>query len=123
MGTNKTLYGLMAFGPLGLIVASIAGIFLMVFSEMDRHSPEPPAGFFVFVGLIFLASILSIISLIMYIIHISKNTRLDDGSRIGWILGMVFAHGIVAIVYFFVHIANEPAPSPYSSEPTKGPWN
>lgn len=106
--SNKTLFGIMAFGPLVLAIIGFLGIIGAVLSEVRNHpTAEPPFIFWVFLGLILVSSVLSLISLIMYIIHISRNNRLDEGGRIGWIIGMVFAHGIVAIVYFFMYIAKD----------------
>jgi hypothetical protein len=127
METNKTLYGLMAFGPIGLILLGVVFIIALVAGDINNHSSEPPAAFFLFMGLIFLAVLLNLGSLIMYIIHVAKNPRLDEGSRIGWILGMVFAHTVVCIVYFFVYIVNE-QPVPYNQQhhhqqQPKGPWD
>lgn len=123
MGTNKTLYGILAFGPIGLILIGILGMIAAAISEAGRYRHDPPPIFWLFAAFLVLASILSLVSLIMYLIHISRNTKLDDGTRIGWIVGMVFAHGIVAIVYFFLHIANERRePSP-EYVPPSNPWD
>lgn len=124
MGTNKTLYGIMAFGPIALTVLSLAGFFLAI-AATPRYSRGEEAGllFILFLLLILVASALSLASLIMFIIHISKNRALDDGSRIGWIVGMIFANGITQIVYFFVHIVNEqplPPSEPFGNP--KNPW-
>lgn len=109
MGPNKALYGILAFGPIALILLSIVGIFSLVASDMGRRSVDPPVILFLFMGLILVGSLLSIVALIMYI---SRNPRLDDGARIGWIVGMIFAHGIVSIVYFFLHIVPDAPPPP-----------
>lgn len=124
MGTNKTLYGIMAFGPIALTVVGVAG-FIMALAASPRYGRGDEVGalFILFILLIFVASAISLASLIMYIIHISKNRSLDDGSRIGWIVGMIFANGITQIVYFFVHIVNEqplPPSEPFGNP--KNPW-
>lgn len=122
MGTNKTLYGLLAFGPIGLMIVGFIGMFGAAMSA-SRYSHEPPVIFWFMLLLILAASILSLVSLIMYIIHISRNRSLDDGTRVGWIVGMIFAHGIASIVYFFVHIVNEqPAPPQEPFGNPKNPW-
>ncbi|MFN8395765.1 MAG: hypothetical protein U0176_14105 [Bacteroidia bacterium] len=124
MGTNKTLYGIMAFAPIVLTVFGVAGFILAAASAPRYGGGDEVAGLFIFMLLLILvASALSLASLIMYIIHISKNRSLDDGSRIGWIVGMIFANGITQIVYFFVHIVNEqplPPSEPFGNP--KNPW-
>ena len=109
MRTNKGLYGFFAFGPLAIGVLAVIGMAAMI-AEMNRHSVynEPStAMFFFFVSLIFVASILSLVSMIMFIIHISKNPHVPEGSRIAWIIGMVLANGITQLIYFFVYITKE----------------
>jgi hypothetical protein len=121
---NKTLFGILAFGPIVLIIIGFLGIIGAAMSEIGQRNSEPPMIFWAFLGLILIASVLSLISLIMFIIHISRNTQLDDGARIGWIIGMVFAHGIVAIVYFFMYVAKDAPPTQNpSGQFQKNPWD
>ncbi len=119
---NKTLYGILAFGPIALILIGFIGMIGTAVAEAGAHSSEPPAMFWAFFLMMMIAGLLSLVSLIMFIVHISRNTQLDDGSRIGWIVGMVFANGIVAIVYFFMYIAKDsPVQNNYPSG-QKNPW-
>ncbi len=127
MRTNKTLYGFMAFGPLGIILAS----FFLLFGALastgmlnDGPMPETAAvGMIGFFGLIMLGSILSIVSMIMYIIHISKNKAIPEDQRIFWILGMVLANGITNIIYFFVYITKEDPNAPLPGQQPKSEWD
>jgi hypothetical protein len=121
---NKTLYGMLAFGPIVLMIIGFLGIIGAAVAEIGRPTSEPPLIFWAFLGLILISGVLSLISLIMFILHISRNRQLDDGGRIGWIIGMVFAHGVVAIVYFFMYVAKDapPTQSP-SGQFQKNPWD
>ncbi|MBK9451468.1 MAG: hypothetical protein IPN95_19055 [Bacteroidetes bacterium] len=120
---NKTLYGILAFGPIVLILIGFIGMIGTAVAEVGAHSSEPPAIFWAFFALIMISGILSLVSLIMFIIHISRNTQLDDGARIGWIIGMLFVHGVVAIVYFFMYVAkDQPLPVQDYQDP-KNPWD
>ena len=106
--TNKGLYAFLAFGPLAIALLSILGIFLVA-AEVDRSGSNPiaVATLFTFMGLIVVASILGVVSMIMYIVHASKSPYLSEGSRIGWIIGTVFANGIAQFIYFFLYIMKE----------------
>lgn len=111
MRTSKGLYAFLAFGPLALMFISIFGIIGMAVSieQGSRYMgrSEPPAFFFVFIGLIFLASIFSLVSMIMYIVHVTKNPNIQENNRIGWIIGMVLGGVIAQIIYFFLYITKE----------------
>jgi hypothetical protein len=127
MRTNKTLYGFMAFGPLGIILVG----FFLLFGALastgmlnDGAMPETAAaGMIGFFGLIMLGSILSIVSMIMYIIHISRNKAIPEDQRIFWILGMVLANGITNIIYFFVYITKEDPNAPLPGQQPKSEWD
>lgn len=133
--TNKTLYGLMAFLPLGLSIVGVILMFpiLMMAEPGSRAISEETAivSIFAIVGLIMIAAVLSVMSLIMYIIHIGKNPRVPQDQRILWILGMVFVNGIVQIVYYFVYIAkedeidrqNEANMQQFGGGNAQNPWN
>lgn len=108
--SNKGLYGLLAFGPLGLVILGIVGIFAAAIADAPNHSSEPPAVFWLFMVVMLVAGVLSLVSLIMFIVHASRNPALDDGARIGWIVGLVMMHNIVTIVYFFMYIAKDQPP-------------
>lgn len=125
MNTNKTLYGIMAFAPLALMLLGfVLFIAAMVSSGMLNDGPAPDEsvifllGFF---GLTGVGALLGIVSMIMYIVHISKNPAIPEDQRILWILGIVFFNGIVNIVYFFLYITKE-GDQPRQVQP-KSPWD
>lgn len=108
--TNKGLYAFLAFGPLALIFISVIGMFAWMASLSRyelRASSGPPPMFFGFMALIFLASIFSLVAMIMYIVHVTKNHHIPQDNRIGWIIGMVLGGIIAQLIYFFMYIAKE----------------
>jgi Na+/proline symporter len=122
MKTNKTLYGFLAFGPIGLLILGIAIVAIGFLSFGSRNQPEM-ALLVIGIGFAVLGGLLSFATMIMFIIHMSKNRALEDGMRIGWIVGMVagfvlattFATSILAIIYYFMHITPD-APQPVGSQ-------
>ena len=118
MKTNKTLYGFLAFGPIGLLILGIAIIAMGFLLPGSRNEPQV-ALMIIGIGFAVLGALLSFATMIMFIIHMSKNKTLEEGMRIGWIVGMVagfvlattFATSIVAIIYYFMHITpDQPQP-------------
>ncbi|MBK9451469.1 MAG: hypothetical protein IPN95_19060 [Bacteroidetes bacterium] len=110
--TNKTVYALMAFGPIILIILAIVPIFLVAAAvdEGRNTNLDRDSGLFLvffIIAMMVVGGILSLVSMIMYIMHIAKNPRIPEDHRIAWILGMVLANGITNIIYFFVYIAKE----------------
>ena len=110
--TNKTVYALLAFAPIILIILAMVPLFLIVAAEADGHGAnlDRDSGLFMIffmMAMFVVGGILSLVSMIMYIMHIAKNPRIPEDHRIAWILGMVLANGITNIIYFFVYIAKE----------------
>lgn len=123
--TNKTVYGLLAFGPMILIILGIVPLFLIAATVDNGRGPDldRDSGLFLIffmIAMLIVGSILSIVSMIMYIMHIAKNPRIPEDHRIAWILGMVLANGITNIIYFFVYIAKEEEYIP--PQVNNGPW-
>jgi hypothetical protein len=123
--TNKTVYGLLAFGPILFIVLAIVPIFLIIAADEGGRSTnlDRDSGLFLvffMIAMLIVGSILSLVSMIMYIMHIAKNPRIPEDHRIAWILGMVLANGITNIIYFFVYIAKEEEYIP--PQVNNGPW-
>jgi hypothetical protein len=129
MKTNKTTYALLAFGPLAVIIFAILLMFgVMIGSGMfepyARPSEEAVFGILGASGIVILGAIFSFVSMILFIMHISKNKHIPEDQRIFWILGMVFANGITNIVYYFVYITKEDElEEKYRMQaPTQNPW-
>ena len=99
----------MAFGPFVIIMVSVFGMFgwMASLSRYELNQQGPPPMFFAFMGLIFLASIFSLVSMIMYIIHVTRNPHIAENNRIGWIIGMVLGGLIAQLIYFFMYITKE----------------
>jgi glycerol-3-phosphate acyltransferase PlsY len=71
-----------------------------------------PLAFFgglgIFLLLIFLAVILSLSSLVFYIIHASQNPNLEQNNLLLiWILLFVFASGLGQLIYWIIEILNK----------------
>lgn len=123
----------MAFGPLvlilfGVILLVAGGVFMGAQDSRYFNDNAPPegflAGFFLIFGLMMIVGILSLVSMIMYIIHMSKNKNIPADQRIFWILGMVLFNGVVQIVYFFVYITKEGNELPYPNQsPPNNQWS
>ncbi|MFM2377071.1 MAG: hypothetical protein RLZZ165_2168 [Bacteroidota bacterium] len=112
MKTNQTLYGILAFAPLVIVLLMmvfVGGMLADVMEHPTLHGGDhlPPT----FLGIIFLSGItgtlIGIASLVMFLIHASKNAHIPDQSRIVWILIIVLAGVAGSIVYYFVWIRRE----------------
>ena len=80
--------------------------------EQLENQAEPPMEIFLGMGvffiLFFLAMILSLFSLIYFVLHAAKNPNLAEGNmRLIWILIIVLISGIGNIVYWFVEIKSK----------------
>jgi MFS family permease len=127
MKTNKTVYGLLAFGPLAIFLIGFIGFITTMMMRpgyRSNYSEEAELVIVVlFVVALLIGTVLGIISLIMYILHINKNPRVPEDQRIAWILGMVLVGNIASIVYFFMYIMKEEEIQPPAAQGTsKNPW-
>jgi drug/metabolite transporter (DMT)-like permease len=111
MKTNKTLYGVLAFAPLILLIPMMVMMFSM-FTEILDHPMRYQNGRMPdsFIG-IFLVSmvvgVVGLIGMIMYVIHVTKNKHIPDSSRTMWILVLVLAGTIGMLIYYFTWIRKE----------------
>lgn len=91
------------------------GYFLFVFSilsnipELEQAHDGPPELVFQWVGqfmiMIFLVFLLSIASLIFFIVHAVQNPNLKQGnSLLLWILLFIFVSGLGELIYWLVEI-------------------
>lgn len=129
MKTNKTLYGALAFGPLVMILVGTVVMFIAMLGvgfTSDGIVPDQVAGILIgAIVIVVIGSLLSLASLILFIIHMSKNPLIPDDQRVLWIVGIILFNGIVNIVYFFMYIMREEeleAQRTLRSQQTKSPW-
>lgn len=114
---NKSLQTFLAIGPFVLFILCFVSYFAFFFSmfmnmEQLENQNEPPMEIFLGMGvffiLFFVAMILSLFSLIYFVLHAAKNPNLVEGNmRIVWILIIVLISGIGNVVYWFVEIKSK----------------
>ena len=116
MLNKNSLQTFLAIAPVIMFVLLFAGYFVFIFSFLfqietleNSGQDAPPmaffAGFGVFFVLIMLTVLLSLFSLIYYIIHAAKNPNLEENNmRIVWILILLFISGIGQLIYWYVEI-------------------
>ena len=120
--SQKIGIGIITFMPIlcfiGYII-SFVFIFMGTFNDMSTNSSiatsqEMPANFMAGFGMAMIFMILLLISglasLIIHIIHVTKNQKLknQNNGQLIWILVIVLANGIGGIVYYFMEILPEP---------------
>jgi hypothetical protein len=111
MNTNKTLYGILAFAPLVLMIPMFFIMFSM-FAEIfeNPHSytgNRMPSSFGTMMLFSVFAGVVGLVGMILYLIHATKNPHIPDSSRTMWILILVLAGTIGMIIYFFTWIKKE----------------
>lgn len=111
---NKFWQAFFALAPMLLFFVAIIGYFIFIFSIIGNiqeieNSQGPPteflAGMGTFLILILFAVLISIGSLIFYIVHAVQNENLKESNLlIVWILLFVFVGGIGQLIYWIVEI-------------------
>lgn len=113
MLNNRTLQAFLAIGPILLLTMILIGYFFFIFSFVfnaeQMNNDQPPiaflGGFAIFIIGFFLYMILSLLSLIYFVIHAAKNPNLEAGSsRVLWILIIVLVSGIGNLIYWIAEI-------------------
>lgn len=101
-----------------LIIGGYAVFVLSIFGNLEelKHHDGPPMAFFsglgFFLFMVFLVVLLSIGSLIFYIIHAVQNPNLQQNNLLlVWILLFIFASGIGQLIYWIVEILAKNKPS------------
>ncbi|NNM22118.1 MAG: hypothetical protein HKO54_01090 [Flavobacteriaceae bacterium] len=108
--SKKVWLGIFTFMPIVLVVAYLVLIFGSVFLNMpqtegyEESSFSFRAGIGLAIACILLAVVISLALLIIYIIHVNNNPKLDSNQKLMWILIILLAQGIGHIVYYFVEI-------------------
>lgn len=111
MKTNKTLYAILAFGPLAMLIPVFV-LMGMMFAEILEHpgryaDDAMPPQFPMMIIVSTIVGLVAMVGLIMYIMHITRNRHIPDNSRTMWILLLVFAGTIGMAVYYFTWIRKE----------------
>lgn len=111
---NKFWQGFFALAPLiGLVLFLMAYaffIFALIGNMAELEGDGDPSGSFfgslgLIVGVVFVWILLSIGSLIFYIVHASQNPNLRTNNMLlVWILLFLFASGIGQLIYWIVEI-------------------
>ena len=120
MLNNSKLQAFLAIAPMVLFGLMIIGYFVFFFTMITQvenfddnaiNHNEPAfaffAGFGIFFVLIMLTVLLSLCSLIYFILHAAKNPNLEANNgnmRLVWILIMVFVSGIGQLIYWIAEI-------------------
>ncbi|NLN32570.1 MAG: hypothetical protein GX159_03125 [Flavobacteriaceae bacterium] len=123
MLNNSKLQAFLAIAPILLFALIFVGYMVFVFSmitqaenfdgnaEVANETPmELFVGFGFFFVMIMLTALISIFSLIYYILHVTKNPNFEtDNSnmRIVWILIILFANGLGGFIYWLAEIKSK----------------
>ena len=120
---NKFWQAFFALSPIIIFIIIMLGYFAFLFSvlsnipELERTHDGPPELIFSWLGgffiVLFLVIILSLASLIFYIVHAVQNPNLKKNNLLLlWILLFVFVSGLGQLIYWIVEIVakrNDPA--------------
>ncbi len=119
--SQKIGIGIITFMPILFFIGYLItffSIFLGTFNEIANSTSsthqEIPVNFMTGFGtaLVFMALILlsGLASLIIHIIHVTKNQKLknQNNGQLIWILVIILANGIGGIVYYFMEVLPEP---------------
>jgi len=110
MFNNKFLQRFAALSPLIFVFLIILSyIFFIVTMLVGASHPPKPELFYVGLGIfiitVILSCIVSIFSLVFYVIHALKNPNLEqNNSKIAWILVIVLVNGLGALIYWIAEV-------------------
>ena len=115
---NKFWQAFFALGPLLSLVIMLAGYFMFLLSmagrmyKLEAASGEDPmvflGGIGIFLLFVFLMVLISLGSLVFYIVHASQNPNLKQNNLLlVWILLFVFASGLGQLIYWIIEILNK----------------
>ncbi|MBC2839364.1 hypothetical protein [Robiginitalea sp. SC105] len=118
MLNNKFWQGFFALAPLAGLMLLFAGYAVFIFAILGNidgleDQGGPPASFLGGLGLFFLIVVLMVLislgSLVFYIVHAVKNPNLQHNNLLlVWILLFIFANGIGQLIYWVVEILGKP---------------
>ncbi|MFM1878327.1 MAG: hypothetical protein RLZZ241_1193 [Bacteroidota bacterium] len=114
---SKFWQGFFAIGPLAGILLLLVGYLIFLFSmvihadqiqENGNLSFSFISGLGFILGIVFLWGLVSVGSLIFYIVHAAKNPNLSANNYLlVWILLFIFTNGIGQLIYWIVEILNK----------------
>jgi hypothetical protein len=70
---------------------------------------EVPTDFLVMMALNAFTSFLTLGLMVFYIVHVVKNEELEQGIKVLWVLGLLFATVFIMPVYFYLYFWREEA--------------
>jgi len=110
MFNNKLLQRFLALSPLvSIFFILISYIFFIGTMLVGAAHPPKPELFYVGLGVFVIVTILSclvsLFSLIFYVIHVLKNPNLEqNNNRVAWVLVIVLINGIGSVIYWIAEI-------------------
>ena len=115
---NKFWQAFFALAPMGSIFITLMGYVIFMLSilghikELENAESDAPLAFFAGLGIfllfVFLVLLLSLGSLVFYIVHAAQNPNLRQNNLLLiWILLFVFASGLGQLIYWIVEILNK----------------
>ena len=115
---NKYWQAFFALSPIIILFIMMLGYFIFIFSilnnipELEQAQDNPPELILEWIGsfmiVIFLVVLLSISSLVFFIVHAVQNPNLKQGHMLLlWILVFIFVSGLGQLIYWLVEIVSK----------------
>ncbi|MCW5516997.1 hypothetical protein [Muriicola sp. Z0-33] len=119
---NRFWQAFFALTPIIVVIIAIAAYMAFFISLMHNAAVAESSGVTsasvilgevsLFIILIFLAVLLSLASLVFFIVHAVQNPNLKENNLLlVWILLFVFVSGIAQVIYWIIEILNKPRPT------------
>lgn len=109
--SNKIILGFCTIVPflyfIFFFLFIFANIFLMVRNEAFVEN-EPPNWFFTLFICHFIVIIWIIVLLIIYLINVFRNDRVQEDKKILWVVIIFLGNIIAMIIYWYLYIWSEP---------------
>ena len=120
---NKYWQAFFALSPIIILFIMMLGYFVFIFSilnnipELEQAHDKPPELILEWIGsfmiVIFLVVLLSISSLVFFIVHAVQNPNLKQGHMLLlWILLFIFVSGLGQLIYWLVEIVSKRSENP-----------
>ena len=120
---NKYWQAFFALSPIIILFIMMLGYFIFIFSilnnipELEQAQDNPPELILEWIGsfmiVIFLVVLLSISSLVFFIVHAVQNPNLKQGHMLLlWILLFIFVSGLGQLIYWLVEIVSKRSENP-----------